>query len=70
MSSRRRSNAQLQLLEGGNEPNLDSGQPAAGIDWVLDERTRQVGLAGVAQAKAILQRVQPPTPLDGQRRAS
>jgi hypothetical protein len=48
---------QLRLLPGGtNEP-----------DWFLDERTRKVGLQGVAHAREILRRVAPP---EAVRRAS
>jgi len=36
-------------------------------DWVLDERTRNVGRQGVAQAREILRRARPPEP---QRKAS
>ncbi|HEX5615664.1 MAG TPA: hypothetical protein VFZ83_10980 [Acidimicrobiia bacterium] len=31
-------------------------------EWVLDRKTRQVGRAGVAQAREILRRAQPPEP--------
>ena len=48
---------QLRLLPGGtHEP-----------DWFLDERTRKVGLQGVAHAREILRRVAPP---EAVRRAS
>ncbi len=74
MSSRTRSSAQLQLLDGGvvASSEASSHHPAYGspADWVLDERTRRVGLQGVAQAKAILSQVSPPEPVDGHRRAS
>jgi hypothetical protein len=41
---------QLRLLPGGTtEP-----------DWMLDDRTRKVGLQGVAHAREILRRVAPP----------
>ena len=56
MSERRRERdqdqAQLRLLSGGEHTP----------DWVLDERTRKVGLRGVAEARAILRQVQPPVP--------
>ncbi len=49
---------QLRLLPGGTtEP-----------DWFLDERTRKVGLQGVAHAREILRRVAPPEA--GRRKAS
>jgi hypothetical protein len=38
-------------------------------EWVLDERTRNIGRQGVAQAKEILRRRQPPGPAT-ERRAS
>jgi len=44
---------QLRLLTGGSK------RP----DWQLDERTRLVGRQGVAQAREILRRAQPPEPL-------
>jgi len=43
---------QLRLLSGAE----------AAHDWVLDERTRQLGRSGVAQAREILRRAQPPEP--------
>jgi hypothetical protein len=43
---------QLRLLGGGSK------RP----DWQLDERTRLVGRQGVAQAREILRRAQPPVP--------
>ena len=46
------SQSQLRLLPGG-EPNHD---------WVLDERTRQLGRSGVAQARAVLRRARRPEP--------
>ena len=56
MSERRRERdqeqAQLRLLSGRE------GTP----EWVLDERTRTVGRQGVAEARAILRRAQPPAP--------
>ena len=42
---------QLRLLPGGER------RP----DWVLDEHTRRVGRRGVAQAREVLRRAQPPT---------
>ena len=36
-------------------------------DWILDERTRNLGRRGVAQAREILRQAQPPEP---QRKAS
>ena len=57
MSERSEANSkpvgQLRLLPGG-EPERE--------DWVLDERTREIGRSGVAQARAILRRAQPPEP--------
>jgi hypothetical protein len=80
MNTPTRSTAQLQLLDGGaristnrNSGNRSTGSRTTGRsshDWMLDERTRRVGREGVAQAKAILQRVSPPVPVDGHRRAS
>ncbi len=70
MNTRTRSSAQLQLLDGGNRQSLSSANDQSHNDWMLDERTRRVGREGVAQAKAILQRVSPPVPVDGHRRAS
>jgi hypothetical protein len=56
MSERRRERdqdqAQLRLLSGGERAP----------DWELDERTRTVGLRGVAEARAILRQAQPPVP--------
>jgi hypothetical protein len=48
---------QLRLLPGGDARN----------EWVLDERTRNLGRQGVAQAREILRHAQPPEP---QRKAS
>ena len=48
---------QLRLLPGGTKAP----------DWFLDERTRKVGLQGVAHAREILRRVAPP---EAVRRAS
>jgi hypothetical protein len=39
-------------------------------DWALDERTRQAGRRGVAQAREILRHAQPPQPRDGLSKAS
>jgi hypothetical protein len=50
---------QLRLLPGRHS------QP----EWALDERTRNLGRQGVAQAKEILRRHQPPDPAT-ERRAS
>ena len=44
--------AQLQLLAGGKR------RP----DWELDERTRQIGRAGIEAVRETLRRAQPPTP--------
>lgn len=45
--------------------------PGATREWVLDERTRRIGRAGVARARAVLQQAQPPTPRESVvRRAS
>ena len=54
---RRTAAMQLRLLPGS------TAQP----DWVLDERTRNVGRQGVARARELLARVAPP---DAVRRAS
>jgi hypothetical protein len=43
---------QLRLLAGGER------RP----EWVLDEHTRRVGRRGVAQAREVLRRSQPPEP--------
>lgn len=47
---------QLRLLSGGS-PNL-IGRP----DWLLDDRTRQVGRRGVAEARAKLEQAHVPEP--------
>jgi hypothetical protein len=56
MSERRREGdedqGQLRLLSGRERTP----------EWVLDERTRSAGLRGVAEARAILRRAQPPVP--------
>jgi hypothetical protein len=56
MSERRRERdqdqAQLRLLSGRERTP----------EWVLDEQTRTAGLRGVAEARAILRRAQPPAP--------
>ena len=39
-------------------------------EWILDERTRNVGRQGVAQARAILRKHQPPQPVDAWSQAS
>jgi hypothetical protein len=55
------SSTQLRLLAGGEHAP----------EWGLDERTRRVGRQGVAEARAILRRVQPPEPRPAaERRAS
>jgi len=46
--------SQLRLLPGGSRP--------ARPEWQLDERTRTVGLLGVAQAREILRQARPPEP--------
>lgn len=51
---------QLRLLPGR----------AGRTDWVLDERTRQTGRHGVAQAREILRRARPPRPRDELSQAS
>ena len=43
---------QLRLIPGGSQ------RP----DWALDERTRKLGLQGVAQARAVLRQARPPEP--------
>ncbi|MDQ1380269.1 MAG: hypothetical protein QOG65_868 [Actinomycetota bacterium] len=48
--------SQLRLLPGGSTASV--GRP----DWQLDERTRSVGLLGVAQAREVLRRARPPQP--------
>jgi hypothetical protein len=40
------------------------------LEWSLDERTRTVGRQGVAQAREILRRHQPPQPVDAWSKAS
>jgi hypothetical protein len=52
MSERDSGDTQLRLLPGG----------APRPDWQLDERTREVGRAGVAQAREILRSARPPEP--------
>jgi hypothetical protein len=54
------SGTQLRLLPGGTTRR----------EWILDERTRHVGRQGVAQARAILRKHQPPQPVDAWSRAS
>jgi hypothetical protein len=51
---------QLRLLPSG----------AGRLEWSLDERTRTVGRQGVAQAREILRRHQPPQPVDSWSKAS
>ena len=51
---------QLRLLPSG----------AGRLEWSLDERTRTVGRRGVAQAREILRRHQPPQPVDAWSKAS
>lgn len=41
-----------------------------GREWELDERARRIGRAGVAAARAALQRARPPAETIGGRRAS
>lgn len=50
---------QLKLLDGGQTPV-----------WRLDPDARQVGIAGVARARAALEAARPLTPDSGQRQAS
>jgi hypothetical protein len=50
------STGQLRLLAGSHAP----GRPAR---WVLDERTRRIGRAGVAEIRETLRRAQPPEPV-------
>jgi hypothetical protein len=40
------------------------------VEWSLDDRTRTVGRRGVAQAREILRRHQPPQPVDAWSKAS
>ena len=54
------SGTQLRLLPGGTTRR----------EWILDERTRNVGRQGVAQARAILRKHQPPQPVDARSQAS
>jgi len=49
--------SQLRLLPGGS-----TTPTGARPDWQLDERTRSVGLLGVAQAREILRQARPPQP--------
>jgi hypothetical protein len=53
-------NTQLRLL------------PTSGTreDWTLDARTRSLGRRGVAEAREILRRHQPPQPVDAYSKAS
>jgi hypothetical protein len=51
---------QLRLLPGGPRARR----------WSLDERTRQVGRAGVAEAREILRHAQPPKPREQFSKAS
>ena len=48
--------AQLRLLASDGR----EGRPA---DWVLSERTRKIGLAGVAAIRETLRQAQPPEPV-------
>jgi hypothetical protein len=50
--------SQLRLLPGGSTSPTGTCRP----DWQLDERTRSVGLLGVAQAREVLRRARPPQP--------
>ena len=49
---------QLRLIPGGSPKR----------DWDLDERTRKLGLQGVAQARAVLRQARPPEPKHAQDR--
>jgi hypothetical protein len=49
---------QLRLIPGGSPSH----------DWDLDERTRKLGLQGVAQARAVLRQARPPEPKHAQDR--
>lgn len=49
MTNRRRTTAQLRLLDGGHRP-----------DWKLSDRNRSIGRRGVADARAALARTAPP----------
>jgi hypothetical protein len=46
--------SQLRLLPGGSAKTRP--------EWQLDERTRQVGRVGVAQAREVLRQARPPQP--------
>jgi hypothetical protein len=59
-SARDRGATQLRLLPGG----------PARVEWTLDERTRQTGRTGVAQAREILRQARPPQPRDALSEAS
>ena len=50
---------QLRLLAGEKGAKRRRRRP----DWVLDERTREIGKAGVAQLRETLRRAQPPEPV-------
>jgi hypothetical protein len=47
--------------EGDTQLRLLPGRVGR-TDWVLDERTRRAGRAGVAQAREVLRRARPPQP--------
>jgi hypothetical protein len=48
--------AQLRLL-------ASDGRERRPADWVLSERTRKIGLAGVAAIRETLRQAQPPEPV-------
>jgi hypothetical protein len=74
MGTGHRSSVQLQLIagSGGKTSRRRRGTGPDGRRtraWRLDARTREIGREGVAQAREILSRVNPPEP-PGHRRAS
>jgi hypothetical protein len=57
---RERANTQLRLLQTSGTRR----------EWTLDARTRSLGRRGVAEAREILRRHQPPQPVDAYSKAS
>ena len=61
--------ARIQSPETGTQLRCSRAAPTR-REWILDERTRNVGRQGVAQARAILRKHQPPQPVDAWSQAS
>jgi hypothetical protein len=65
MSTRSRTNTRdmgTQATGEGQLRLLSGGSVAVRPEWHLDERTRQVGLRGVEEAREVLRRARPPEP--------